>query len=66
MTLELGYFIGRLGRSAVFVLKQDGVEEPSDIFGVVYTSYDLSGKWKFDLVRELKAFGYAVSADDIL
>ena len=64
--LELGYFVGTLGRERVCVLKTDGVEAPSDIFGVVYTPFDNTGRWKFDLVRELKAAGYAVSADDIL
>jgi predicted nucleotide-binding protein len=66
VVLELGYFIGKLSRERVCVLKTDGVEEPSDIFGVVYTPFDASGRWKFDLVRELKAAGYSVSADDVL
>lgn len=64
--LELGYFIGKLGRDRVCVLKTNGVEEPSDIHGVVYTPFDETGRWKFDLVRELKAAGYSVSADDLL
>jgi hypothetical protein len=36
--LELGYFVGNLGRSKVFSLKRDSVELPSDFHGVVYTS----------------------------
>lgn len=40
--LELGYFIGKLGRRKhVCVLKKEGVEEPSDILGIAYTPYVL-------------------------
>ena len=63
--LELGYFVGRLGRSRVAVLKESDVEEPSDIHGVVYTALDHHGAWKYDLVRELKQAGYKVSADSL-
>jgi len=64
--LELGYFLGVLGRDKVCVLKHDDVEEPSDIFGVVYTLLDAAGRWQFDLVKELKAAGYSVNSDSIL
>ena len=37
--------------------KQDGVEKPGDIDGVVYTPIDTSGGWKFSLVQELKNCG---------
>ena len=66
VVLELGYFVGSLGRNRVCVLKQDGVETPSDILSVVYTPIDPSGYWKFELARELKAAGYRVTADSLL
>ncbi len=66
VVLEMGYFVGLLGRSRVCVLKSNEIEEPSDIFGVVYTLIDEAGAWKFELVRELKAAGYSVSADAII
>ncbi len=46
--LELGYFISRLGRSRVCVLKRDDVEIPSDFAGVVYEQFDdgAPGKWR--------------------
>lgn len=65
--LELGYFVGRLGRENVLALvrKKDGdLEFPSDYSGVLYTSF-LEDSWQLKLVRELKASGYAVSADDL-
>lgn len=67
VVLELGYFVGRLGRSRVFALKRDGdLELPSDLSGIVYTSYDVGGKWQFELARELKAAGYSIDANSIL
>lgn len=64
--LELGYFIGKLGRDRVFVLNKNSsnFELPSDIFGVLYTPYDIN--WKFELVKELKACGYDVDANKLL
>ena len=67
VVLELGYFVGKLGRDRVFSLKRgDNLELPSDFSGVIYTAYDEAGHWKFELVRELKAAGYAVDANSLL
>lgn len=64
--LELGYFVGRLGRDKVMALKRgDDLEVPSDLSGVVYTPFDVHDGWKSKLVKELKAAGYNVSADDL-
>ena len=64
--LELGYFIGKLGRDKVLPLYVDGVELPSDIHGVVYVPIDQAENWKFSIVRELKAAGYSVDANKLL
>lgn len=60
--LELGFFLGKLGRERVFVLYKEapGFEIPSDYAGVLYTQYDSIGHWKFDLARELKATDYDI------
>lgn len=63
---EMGYFMGALGRSNVMCLLQDKVEKPGDIDGVVYTPIDVAGVWKFSLVKELKASGYIVDANEIM
>lgn len=55
--MELGYFIGRLGRSRVCALKKDEVELPSDILGVVWVPFDVNEGWKIALARELRAAG---------
>jgi predicted nucleotide-binding protein len=64
---ELFYFVGKLGRNRVFVLKRgDDLELPSDFAGVVYTPYDAGGSWRLDLVRELRAAGYTVDANSLI
>lgn len=52
--LELGYFIGRLGRSRVRALHKGSVEIPSDFHGVLYVPMDDADGWKLKLARELK------------
>lgn len=63
--LELGYFLGRLGRKRVCALYEQGVQIPTDYDGVVYVELDLAERWKFDLVKELKAAGYGVDANKL-
>ena len=58
--LELGYFIGRLGRGKVCALKRGELEIPSDFAGVVWENMDNGSGWKLALARELKAAGHDV------
>jgi predicted nucleotide-binding protein len=58
--LELGYFIGRLGRNRVCALKRGDLEIPSDFGGVVYEPFDAAGGWKQILGRELEAVDYQI------
>ena len=53
--LEFGFFIGKLGRERVCALKTPGVDEPSDIRGVLYIPLDNGGAWRLKLAAELKA-----------
>ncbi|MEJ0049953.1 MAG: nucleotide-binding protein [Methylovirgula sp.] len=64
--LELGYFIGRLGRKHVIALKRDEVEFPSDFGGVVYEVYDANGGWKRALGRELQEAGYDIDWNKVM
>ena len=68
VVLELGFFLGRLGRKRVAALHKgnEGFELPSDYSGVVFIPVDDAGKWQFDLVRELKASGIEVDANLIV
>ncbi|MDE0150479.1 MAG: nucleotide-binding protein [Rhodospirillaceae bacterium] len=61
--LELGFFLGRLGRERVCPLVKGDVETPSDYDGVVYTKLDEADGWKMKLVQELKAAGFDIDAN---
>lgn len=58
--LELGYFIGKLGRDRVCALKRGRVEIPSDFAGVVWETFDAGNGWKLALARELEAVGHSI------
>uniref|UniRef100_UPI003BEED3A3 TIR domain-containing protein n=1 Tax=Burkholderia arboris TaxID=488730 RepID=UPI003BEED3A3 len=64
--LELGYFIGKLGRDKVCALKRGTVDIPSDFAGVVWENMDDGGGWRLALARELKAAGHAVDLNKAL
>jgi hypothetical protein len=59
--LELGYFIGKLGRERVCPIYVEGVELPSDLHGVLWVPYDKSGEWRSKLTREIQAAGIKVN-----
>lgn len=55
--MELGYFIGLLGRDKVAAINDPAIELPSDFDGVAYIASD---NWQFQLAKELKAGGLSV------
>lgn len=63
---EMGFFIGKLGRARVFELLEEGIEEPSDLKGIIYTPADNDDMWRFKLAKRLKAVGYDVNTDALL
>lgn len=65
VVFEMGYFIGKLGRKKVFLLIENGVDKPGDLDGIVYVPIDNSDGWKLKLVKELRAAGYSVTADNL-
>lgn len=64
--LELGYFIGRLGRENVRALKRGTLEIPSDFAGVVWETMDTGVGWKQALGRELSAAGYEIDWNRVM
>jgi predicted nucleotide-binding protein len=66
VVFELGFFIGKLGRTRVAALHKERLELPSDYSGVVYIEFDTGSAWKFSLVKELKAAGFDVDANKAL
>ncbi|MBT0159357.1 nucleotide-binding protein [Candidatus Bathyarchaeota archaeon A05DMB-2] len=60
--LELGYFIGKLGRDRVSCLLKKPLEQPSDIHGIVYIRFDKSlEEVRNAILKELEAAGYTVN-----
>ena len=57
---ELGFFVGKLGRERVCSLYKQGVELPSDYYGVGYIEMDSNANWRFAIAKELKAAEYPV------
>ena len=65
VVLELGFFLGRLGRDKVSVLRSPGVELPSDYQGVLYIDLDQLGAWKLQLAQELEIAGLSIDTSKL-
>jgi predicted nucleotide-binding protein len=64
--LELGYFIGKLGRKRVSVTFREGVEQPSDILGMLYIRYGDDRSWQIELAQELRAAGVEIDLNKLI
>lgn len=64
--LELGYFIGHLGRDKVCALKRGEIEIPSDYLGVVWVAMDAGNGWKQALGQELQAAGHDIDWNQVM
>jgi predicted nucleotide-binding protein len=54
--LELGYFLGTIGRENIIILHEVGkrIEKPTDFDGIVYEPFDEYGAWKGKVIKEMK------------
>ena len=66
VVLELGYFVGKLGRNRVCALHREPLELPSDVLGVVYVPLDEGGGWRLLVARELRQAGIDVDMNAAL
>lgn len=68
VVMELGYFIGKLGRPRVCALATTrDMELPSDMSGIVCETFDNDNPaWKMSLARELQAAGCAVDWNKVM
>jgi len=64
--LELGYFLGKLGRKKVCSLFEEGIDIPSDYSGVLFIPIDNKGSWKLELAREIKASGINIDLNKVI
>lgn len=63
--LELGFFLGKLGRERVCALLK-GVEVPSDYDGVLYILMDQQEGWRLKLAKEIKAAGIDIDLNKVI
>lgn len=63
--MELGFFLGKLGRKRVCALHKD-VEIPSDYKGVLYVPMDKQGGWQLKLATEIKAAGIEIDLNKVM
>lgn len=61
--LELGYFIGKLGRDKVALITKGNLELPSDLFGMGYIDVGYADDWRASLAAELNAAGIEVDTN---
>lgn len=64
--LELGFFLGSLGRKRVCALYKENVEIPSDYKGVLFIPMDKNNAWQLSLAREIKAAGIEIDLNKAL
>lgn len=63
--LELGYFMGKLGRERVCLLLKGDLENPSDLDGILYVPMDNLGSWQLKLGREIRNAGLPVDLNKL-
>jgi predicted nucleotide-binding protein len=63
--LEMGFFIGKLGESAVCLAKKGKVNIPSDIQGILYLDLE-NGGWKLELASKLKKAGLNIDMSNLI
>jgi predicted nucleotide-binding protein len=63
---ETGYFMGKLGREKVRLLRKPHTIIPSDLEGILYTNYDAEGAWKLKLTKEMRAVGIKLSIGEMI
>lgn len=66
--LELGYFLGKLGRNKVVALYEKGksIEIPGDIDGLLYIPYSQSQSWQIQVAKEMKYVGFEIDMEKLL
>lgn len=62
--LELGYFMGLLGRKRTAAIYSRGTDLPSDIHGLLYIPADEN--WQLRLAKELKSAGLPVDLNKLM
>jgi predicted nucleotide-binding protein len=64
--LEIGYFLGKLGKERIRMIVKDSVDVPSDLQGILYEKHDANGAWKMRLLKEMRAVGIFVDLQSVM
>jgi hypothetical protein len=64
--LEVGFFMGFLGKERMRMLIKENVEIPSDLNGILYEKYDNAGAWKLKILKELQATGIFIDFNAVI
>lgn len=64
--LEIGYFIGKLGKARVRLLKKGNIEIPSDLSGILYENFDDAGSWKIKILKEMQEVGIKCNIEKVV
>jgi predicted nucleotide-binding protein len=64
--LEIGYFMGQLGKERVRLLVKGDLDIPSDLQGILYEKVDDSGNWRMKVLKELIAVGIFVDLNAVV
>lgn len=66
VVLEIGYFLGKLGKERLRMIVKDNVEVPSDLQGILYEKHDVNSAWKMKLLKEMRAVGIFVDLTSVV
>lgn len=66
VVLELGFFVGKLGRKHVCALYKGPLDLPSDLVGVGYVALDSGDGWRLQLAKELREAGFKIDMNLVL
>jgi len=64
--LEIGYFLGKIGKERLRIIVKGDVDIPSDLQGVLYEKHDSNGAWKMKILKELQAVGIYVDLQSVI
>lgn len=64
--LEIGYFLGKLGKERLRMIVKEGVEVPSDLQGILYEKHDANGAWRMKLLKEMRTVGIFVDLQSVI
>lgn len=65
VVFEHGLMCGILGRNRVVAIRNEEIEIPSDLSGILYIQYDQHGAWKYSVAKEMKAAGLPIDLNKI-